>query len=55
MFHWLSEDIVRFKIELGVKEKTLNTRKMAIPVARRRPTRRATDDAIITTYINTNP
>jgi len=35
MFHWLSDDIVRFKIEVGVEEKTLNTHKMAIPAARR--------------------
>ena len=40
----LTEQIVRFKIEVGVEEKTLNTRKMAIPAA---------DDAIIMTYINT--
>jgi len=45
MFYWLSDAIVRFKIEVGVEEKTFNTRKMAIPVARR--TRRAADDAII--------
>jgi len=51
MFHWLSGDIVRFKIEVGVQEKTLNTCKTVIPAARR--TRRAADDAIIMTYINT--
>ena len=51
MFHWLSDDIVRFKIELRVEEKTLNTRKMAIPAAWH--ARRAADDAIIVTYINT--
>ena len=53
MFHWLSDDVVRFKTEVGVEEKTLmpNTHKMAIPAPRR--TRRAADDAIIMTYINT--
>ena len=45
MFHWLSYDIVRFKIEVGVEEKTLSTRKMTIPAARR--TRHAADDAVI--------
>ena len=42
MCHWLSDDIVKFKIEVGVEEKcakmyknvTLNTRKIAIPAAR---------------------
>jgi len=35
VYDWLSDDVVRFKIEVGVDEKctktlTLNTRKMAI-------------------------
>ena len=51
MFHLLSDDMVRFKIKVGVEEKTPNIRKMAIPAARR--TRCAADDAIIMTYINT--
>ena len=34
MFHWLSDDIVKFKIQVGVEEKTLNTRKIAIFAAR---------------------
>ena len=41
MFHWLSDDMVRFKIEVGVEEKC---NKMAIPTARP-----AADDAIINT------
>jgi len=49
MFHWLSGDIVRFKIKVAVavcremyNDVTLNVRKMAIPAARR-----VEDDAII--------
>ena len=37
LFHWLSNDIVRFKIEVGVQEKcknvTLNTHRMAISLS----------------------
>jgi len=33
MFHWLSDDVVRFKIKVGVEVKTLNTHKMAIAAA----------------------
>jgi len=55
MFHWLSNNIVRFKVEVGVGEKlqkiTLNTRNMAIPAERH--IRPAGDDAIIMTNINT--
>jgi len=51
MSQWLSDEIIRFKIKVGVEEKTLNTRKMAITALWR--TSRAADDAIIMTYINT--
>jgi len=46
MFHWLFDDIGldRFKIEVAVEEKTVNTRKMVIAAVRR--TRRAAYDAI---------
>jgi len=37
MFHWVSDNIVSFKIEVGVEEKTLNIRKMVILAAMRRP------------------
>jgi len=39
MCHWFSDEIVRFKIEVGAEEKimhkdvTLNTRKMVMPAA----------------------
>ena len=53
VYDWLSDDTVRFKIEVGVEEKcmyknvTLNTRKMAMPAA----SLAAVNDAIMMTYI----
>jgi len=53
MFHWLSDDIVRFRIEVGVQEKctrnvTLNTQNGHSSHS----TTCAADDAVIMTYIN---
>jgi len=53
VYDWLSDDTVRFKIEVGVEEKcmyknvTLNTRKMVMPAA----SLAAANDAMIITYI----